>query len=57
MPDPAARRCWTFGEVLDETERVARALTARFAPGERAAVWAPNPPEWRCWSSGLHRPG
>jgi acyl-CoA synthetase (AMP-forming)/AMP-acid ligase II len=46
VPDPAARRRWTYAELLAEAERAARALTARFAPGERLAVWAPNLPEW-----------
>ncbi len=46
VPDPALRRRWTYAELLAETEQAARALTARFAPGERVAVWAPNLPEW-----------
>jgi fatty-acyl-CoA synthase len=45
-PDPATRRRWTYAELLAEAEQVARALLARFAPGERVAVWAPNIPEW-----------
>jgi acyl-CoA synthetase (AMP-forming)/AMP-acid ligase II len=45
-PDPAARRRWSYGELLDEAERAARALLARFAPGERIAVCANNIPEW-----------
>jgi fatty-acyl-CoA synthase len=44
--DPAARRRWTYGELLDQSEAVARALLGRFAPGERVAVWANNIPEW-----------
>jgi len=46
LPDPAARRRWTYAQLLAEAERAARALTARFNPGERVAVWAPNLPEW-----------
>jgi fatty-acyl-CoA synthase len=46
VPDPAARRRWTYAELLDESERAARALLGRFEPGERLAVWAPNLPEW-----------
>ena len=45
-PDPTQRRRWTYGELLEDAERCARALLARFAPGERIAVWAPNIPEW-----------
>ena len=46
VPDPGLRRRWTYAELLAEAEQAARALTTRFAPGERVAVWAPNLPEW-----------
>jgi fatty-acyl-CoA synthase len=39
-------RRWTYGELLAEAERAARALLTRFAPGERIAVWAGNSPDW-----------
>ena len=39
-------RRWTFGELLDEAERVARGLLTRFTPGEPVAVWAGNSPDW-----------
>ena len=44
--DRRERRRWSYGELLSDSERVARALLGRFAPGERVAVWAPNCPEW-----------
>ena len=37
---------WTFGELRDEAERLARGLLTRFAPGEPVAVWAGNGPDW-----------
>src|SRR5919198_3078922 len=43
---PAARRRWSYGELLEQAERAARALLGRFAPGEHVAVWANNIPEW-----------
>jgi len=46
VPDPAARRRWTYKELYDQSVRTAKALCARFKPGERVAVWAPNIPEW-----------
>jgi fatty-acyl-CoA synthase len=46
LPDPALRGRWTYAGLLAEAEQAARALSARFAPGERVAVWAPNLPEW-----------
>jgi acyl-CoA synthetase (AMP-forming)/AMP-acid ligase II len=45
-PGPAARRRWTYAELLDQAERAAQALLGRFEPGERVAVWAGNIPEW-----------
>jgi fatty-acyl-CoA synthase len=46
VPDPAARRQWTYSELYTEAQRTARALLGRFKPGERVAVWAQNLPEW-----------
>src|SRR5690242_4498212 len=45
-PDPAQRREWSYGQLLADAERAARALLGRFASGERVAVCAPNLPEW-----------
>jgi fatty-acyl-CoA synthase len=45
-PDPAARREWTYAQLLEEAECLARALLVRFKPGERVAIWAPNIPQW-----------
>lgn len=45
-PDPAQRRTWTYAELYTQSLRVAHALHARFQPGERVALWAPNSPEW-----------
>ncbi|TNE57931.1 MAG: AMP-dependent synthetase [Alphaproteobacteria bacterium] len=45
-PDPADRRTWTYAELLEEAEAMARVLLARFEPGDRVAVWAPNIPQW-----------
>jgi fatty-acyl-CoA synthase len=43
---PGDRRAWTCAELLRDAERAARALLARFEPGEHIAVYAPNVPEW-----------
>jgi fatty-acyl-CoA synthase len=51
-PDPAQRRSWSYGELLADAERCARGLLARFEPGERVAVWAPNIPEWEVLEFG-----
>jgi fatty-acyl-CoA synthase len=45
-PDPAAPRHWSYGQLLEDAERAARALLGRFQPGERVAVCANNIPEW-----------
>ena len=39
-------RRWTYGELRDEAERVARGLLTRFTPGEPVAVWAGNSADW-----------
>lgn len=46
--DPRGRigRLWSYGELLLDSERLARGLLSRFVPGERICVWAPNAPEW-----------
>ena len=42
-----------FGELLEESEAVARALLRHFEPGEHVAVWAPNLPEWILLQFGM----
>ena len=39
-------RAWSYGELLADSEKLALALSTRYAPGERVTVWAPNIPEW-----------
>lgn len=51
--DPAARRTWTYAELLDESEAVARALLARFDRGDHVAIWAHNVPEWVLLEYGM----
>ena len=56
--DGTEGRCWTYAELLKESEHLALALSTRFTPGERVAIWSPNNPEWvlmeyACALSGL----
>jgi fatty-acyl-CoA synthase len=46
VEDVVARRSWTYAEFLTDAERAARALLARFGPGDRVAIWAPNSANW-----------
>jgi fatty-acyl-CoA synthase len=46
VPDKTQRRRWTYDQLLDDSERTARALLQHFEPGDRIAVWANNVPEW-----------
>jgi fatty-acyl-CoA synthase len=46
IADKSIRRRWTYSELLEDSERAARALLGRFRPGERVAAWANNIPEW-----------
>jgi fatty-acyl-CoA synthase len=57
VADPAARREWTYAELLTDVERVARALLARHEPGDGIAVWAPNAAEWIVLQQGIATAG
>src|ERR1700712_2782594 len=46
VPDPALRRTWTYAQLLEQAERAARSLLAKFSPGDRIAIWAANCAEW-----------
>jgi fatty-acyl-CoA synthase len=39
-------RIWTYAELVRDAKEVARALLARFSPGDRIAIWGPNSAEW-----------
>ncbi|MCW2714819.1 MAG: AMP-dependent synthetase [Frankiales bacterium] len=57
VEDPALRRQWTYREFVDGAEKVARALLARFSPGDRVAIWAPNSAEWVFLQQGISLAG
>ncbi|RZV40810.1 MAG: AMP-dependent synthetase, partial [Acidimicrobiales bacterium] len=46
LHDANARRTWTYAQFYEAAIRTARALLARFEPGDNIAVWAHNVPEW-----------
>jgi fatty-acyl-CoA synthase len=46
IADGTPARRWTYEELARDAEKIALALSGRFAPGERVAIWAPNAPEW-----------
>lgn len=43
--DPATRRRWTYAALLEQVERYAAVLAARFATKTPVALWAPTSPE------------
>ena len=56
--DGTTGRRWSYARLLADVERLALALTTRFATGERVVVWSPNSPEWvlmeyACAKAGL----
>ncbi|HEY0620045.1 MAG TPA: AMP-binding protein [Kribbella sp.] len=57
VEDPTARQHWTYAEFVADSERAARALLARFSPGDRIAVWAPNSAEWIILQQGISMAG
>ena len=38
-------KCWTYFELLSDSEKLAIQLASLFKKAERIAVWAPNIPE------------
>lgn len=47
LVEVATGRRWTYAQLNDEVDRLARALTARgIAKGDRVGIWAPNCAEW-----------
>jgi fatty-acyl-CoA synthase len=47
LVDLASNRRWTYGELNDEIDVVARGLMSLgIERGERVGIWAPNCPEW-----------
>ncbi|MEO1136693.1 MAG: AMP-binding protein [Pseudomonadota bacterium] len=44
--DGAIGRVWTYAELLNDAERLARALANRHEEGARVAIYANNVPEW-----------
>ena len=53
VADPAQRHRWTYAQLLEIAERTARALLARFEPGTRIAICAPNCPQWVMLQHGV----
>ena len=47
------RRQWTYAELLADSERCARALSAKFFAGTHVAVWSANCPEWVILQFGI----
>lgn len=46
VADPDKRRRWTYRELVDEAEALARGLLERFSPGDKVGIIAPETPEW-----------
>ncbi|MCK9247190.1 MAG: AMP-binding protein, partial [Anaerolineaceae bacterium] len=46
VADKSARRRWTYRELLEQSEKLARALLVDFTRGDRVAIYASNSGEW-----------
>jgi fatty-acyl-CoA synthase len=53
VADAQFRRRWTYAQLFQEAQRVARALLGRFQPGDRIAICAANCPEWILLQHGV----
>jgi fatty-acyl-CoA synthase len=57
VADATLRSRWTYRELLDIAEQVARALLTLFQPGDRIAICAPNCPQWIMLQHGVSLAG
>ena len=51
--DASRRRRWTYAQLLADAEACARALLARYQPGDRVALWSQNLPEYQVVQYGV----
>lgn len=56
-PAGSPSRTWTYRDLLTQAEQAARALAARFEPGDRVAIWAPNTGTWMVLQQALSLAG
>ncbi|MFV0382916.1 class I adenylate-forming enzyme family protein [Paracoccus sp. (in: a-proteobacteria)] len=53
VADPSKRRRWTYRQLVDEAQALARGLLAHFEPGDRVGLLAPETPEWVIFQHAL----
>ncbi|MCB1475759.1 MAG: AMP-binding protein [Rhodobiaceae bacterium] len=57
IADASRRRRWTYRQLVDEAETLARALLRTFRPGERIGMLAPDTPEWLIFQHAVNFAG
>ncbi|MDP2084606.1 MAG: AMP-binding protein, partial [Gemmobacter sp.] len=57
VADPSKRRRWTYAQLVDQSERLARALLADLNPGDHVALLAPETPEWVLFQQAAYMAG
>lgn len=53
VADPAKRRRWTYRQLIDDVQKVARGLLEHFQPGDKVGLIGPETPEWIILQHGL----
>lgn len=53
LADPAKRRRWTYKQLIDDIQKVARGLLTHLQPGDKVALLASETPEWVIMQHGL----
>src|SRR3982074_535762 len=53
VADPAKRRRWTYKQLTDEIDRIARGMLNHFQPGDKVGILIPETPEWVMVQHGL----
>lgn len=57
VADPSRRRRWTYAQLVDQSERLARALLTSLNPGDHVALLAPETPEWVLFQQAAYMAG
>lgn len=57
VADASKRRRWTYRDLVDQSEALARALLADLNPGDHVALLAPETPEWVLFQNAAYMAG
>lgn len=53
VADPKLRRRWTYSQLVEDAQAIARGLLTHFQPGDKVGMLAPETPEWVLFQHGM----